>query len=272
MIRPTLAARLHTFATRPVLDVELGALHTPLADAVSTLPDMARMAARIAWQRRVANERGSILVATRLRTAGAALELPGDLRGPLDEALVRLADDEERHAQLASCVCEALGVPLPAAAAHPPNTTDPVHTWGALLIDGLVVGEAVSAARYQHVRSATDLVPFPALLDVLWRDEVQHAMLGMRLLPVLRHLWPASDPIPAATWIQTRLKGAFAHVHHLLSRQTDGTPILPVHRAQPTPNPGVVEPGLDLHAFLECRDAGLGATLRGAGWWAGAST
>ena len=219
----------------------------PLLSALDACPEEALPAARIVWRRRVVNEALSVDLARRLREAWARLGGGAETA----EALARLEEDEIAHVELATAVLSRLGDAALPAPPPPPAEGEPAAiAFARLVLTGLAVCEAVSAARFAAVREHTDLPVFRACIEVFLRDERAHAELGFTLLPeVIARLSASLGPARAALLAAAELEAAFGYLDRVvgLDLERQGGP--PPARPQPQGNPGVVEPAIDAIAF-----------------------
>lgn len=240
--------RLRGFEKRPTFSMP------DLSDVtahVASWTDADVEAARTAWTARVADARAFVVAATRLVQTAETLDLPRSRREPIADALARLRTDAERHAMAAETVLSALTAGAPVQhvdnAQDAPAMDDATRAFGAVLIDALVVDSTVRAALARQAKTEAP-APLAAVLDMIGTDAVHHAMLGVRLLPVLDKLLARADSHAVGRpWMAARITAAFA------AREP----------AQDAPTHA---------AFLACRDRGVGLTLRRARWWAGPAT
>jgi hypothetical protein len=237
-------ARLLAFARRrqPV---------APDASAVDprALTPPALAAARVVWARRVVNETTSVEVAARLRVAATAAKL-----GPeADAALERLEDDEARHVTLARTVLAHLGDNPPSPSVTPPLRAEPSPApLVRLVLTGLAICETVSAARFVAVRRHTDLPVYRSFIELFLGDEAAHGELGFTLLPVALGLLDEKLGAPqTAALVAEELQGTLRHLDKTIGLDLERRGGPPRSRAQPSDNPGVVEPAVDAIAFYE---------------------
>lgn len=265
-----LAAFLQRFATRPHPDV-------PQVESLRSLAlgAEAQRAAWLVWGRRLNNELASVVVATRLLRT---VEPLGD--GALIRAIARLHDDEVHHTQLARSVLEALGGHAPQPQDPPDEpSTDAAEGFVQLVLSALVLGEGVSAARYAAVREHTDNDVARAAIDVLLRDEVQHAELGVRLVPLALALGHEAMGVDALRlFVHGELRQSFRYLDRAVGLDAERRGIPLITRPQPTGNVGVVEPMLDAIAFYRTISArivpklealGVGADAAWTARWSG---
>lgn len=224
-------------------------LSSPSNDDVRGLDPSARAAAVTAWQRRHANERASVALAERMQTHARELGLEDGITRAID----RLAEEERSHVTATAAVLEALAAPeapaeeLPYAAQHEAAAL----SFARDVLIGLVLSESVSASRFAAVRTATDLPSFRRLVDAFLRDEIAHAALGFQLLPRARSLAAAElGPRDGARWLVEELMTALAEMEVVIGLDGARKGLLP-RRAQPSNNPGVVEPNIDAIAFYD---------------------
>lgn len=237
--------------------VDLTELDADLLDAA------ARDAARIVWARRIANETASVEVARRLVRTSAALDLGADVTN----ALARLEQDEQLHAELSIAFAERLGPPFaPRIAPLAPLATEPAEaSWARQVLTALCVCESVSAERYAAVREHTDVAPARAVIDVFLRDEVVHAKLGFVLVPdALDRLRSALGEDAANALVEAELSMVFRELDATIGLDAERKG-MPEAGDLPAGNPGVVTPATDALAFYDAIEGRIVPRLEACG-------
>lgn len=242
----TAEERLASFAQRPRAIAP--SLHT--LDAASW-PEPARRAALLAWTRRVASESQSVEIAVELRAAHArAAHARGGPTSPhVEDAIARLEDDERAHVALCRAFVQAIGgARAPDAVAPPIEGDDRAPSLRVLsyVLTGLAICESVSALRFATVRAHTDLPVPRACIDLFLRDETAHARLGFDLLPIALADHARAVGAAAATRdVTAELRETLRHLDLVVGLDAQRRGLSLVARAQPSGNPGVIEPQLD---------------------------
>lgn len=180
--------------------------------------------------------------------AASGLRLPG-----MENAVLRLDEDERAHVALCEAFVQRLGVRDVAQAQPKMREQDgelPSLRLLRYVLTGLAVSESVSALRFAVVRAHTDL-PLPrACIDLFLRDESAHARLGFLLLPAaLAHHRDQVGAERADDDIDAELRSTFRHLDLAVGLDAHRRHLVLRARPQPTDNPGVVEPALDALAF-----------------------
>lgn len=212
-----------------------------------------RVAARLVWARRVANESLSVDVARELREV-APPDAPEATA--ISEALERLERDEASHAALARDITLRLDPAFePRDADAGPRTSpgDPPDVrFMRLAVTGLAVCETVSAARFEGVLAWTDLAPFKAAIALFLRDERAHGELGFVLAPVaVAALAARVGETACAALVDAELRAAFAYLDVVVGGDQLRRGGIERPGAQPQRNPGVVAPLVDAFQFYE---------------------